>query len=175
MPSGIFVPQNRDNSYQDQLYDLVFQNIPPLGIGNRYDQPSAKTASCGEPEPVQFFPCKVIDHAAENCSCNADKIENLHDSLRLLFLFQGTAGEIIGFFCIRNFFFFQHVQKISLNIILGKLGGKSKNHFVFVRTGTKLHGVGTCENSETVNVLVILLWKTKNSNIGINSRNASRA
>ncbi len=23
MPSGIFVPQNRDNSYQDQLYDLV--------------------------------------------------------------------------------------------------------------------------------------------------------
>ena len=24
MPSGIFVPQNSDNSYQDQLYDLVF-------------------------------------------------------------------------------------------------------------------------------------------------------
>lgn len=24
MPSGIFVLQNRDNSYQDQLYDLVF-------------------------------------------------------------------------------------------------------------------------------------------------------
>ena len=84
------------------------------------------------------------------------------------FSFREQPGEIIGFFLYKEFSsFFQHVQKISLNIILGKLGGKSKNISFFVRTGTKLHGVGTCENSETVNVLVILLWKRRIPNIGI--------
>ena len=51
-PAGITIPQYGQYGYQKQLPHFIFQNIPPLTVGNGHQKPGAGDPCRCEPEPV---------------------------------------------------------------------------------------------------------------------------